>query len=77
MAGLRYACSRADRLAFVAVFLATMLLEVDRDCRPTRPLPVLMVAGTDDPVVRRTGAATLGGFGTMQRRMSVPASFGF
>ena len=45
---------------------------------PARPLPVLMVAGTADPVVRWTGEVELlGGFATLQRRMSVPASFGF
>ena len=78
MMALRYACARADRLASVAVFMATMPLEAERDCRPARPLPVLMVAGTADPVVRWTGEVELlGGFATLQRRMSVPASFGF
>jgi polyhydroxybutyrate depolymerase len=77
MMALRYACSRADRLASVAVFLATMPLEADQDCRPARPLSVLMVAGTDDPVVRWTGEVTLGGIATLQQRMSVPASFAF
>jgi polyhydroxybutyrate depolymerase len=77
MMALRYACSRADRLASVAVFLATMPLEADRDCRPARPLDVLMVAGTADPVVRWTGEVAFGRVVSLQQRMSVPASFGF
>ncbi len=78
MMALRYACARADRLASVAVFLATMPLEAEQECRPARPLPVLMVAGTADPVVRWTGEVSLlGGVGTLQRRMSVPETFGF
>jgi polyhydroxybutyrate depolymerase len=77
MMALRYACSRSDRLASVAVFLATMPLEDDQPCRPARPLPVLMVAGTADPVVRWTGEVALGGAATLQRRMSVPETFDF
>ena len=78
MMALRYACARADRLASVAVFLATMPPEAERDCRPSRPLPVLMVAGTADPVVRWTGEVEMpGGITGLQRRMSVPASFDF
>lgn len=77
MMALRYACARADRLASVAVFMATMPLGAERDCRPARPLPALMVAGTADPLVRWTGEVALGGMATLQRRMSVPASFGF
>jgi poly(3-hydroxybutyrate) depolymerase len=74
---LRYACSRADRIASVAVLLATMPLESDQNCRPARPLNVLMIAGTADPVVRWTGEVTVGGIAILQRRMSVPASFSF
>jgi len=77
MMALRYACSRADRLASVAVFLATMPLEADQECRPTRPLSLLMVAGTDDPVIRWTGEVMLGGMAFLQQRMSVPGSFDF
>lgn len=77
MMALRFACSRADRLASVAVFLATMPLDADQDCRPARPLNILMVAGTADPVVRWTGEVAFGGIVSLQQRMSVPASFDF
>jgi polyhydroxybutyrate depolymerase len=78
MMALRYACARAERLASVAVFLATMPPEAERDCRPARPLPFLLVAGTADPVVRWTGEVALpGGLATLQRRMSVPDTFDF
>ena len=74
---LRYACSRADRLASVAVFMATMPLEAEQECRPVRPLNVLMVAGTADPLMRWTGEVALGGVVILQQRMSVPRSFDF
>jgi polyhydroxybutyrate depolymerase len=77
MMAMRYACARADRVASVAVFLATLPLGAERECRPARPLHVLVVAGTADPVVRWTGEVALGGFGTLQRRMSVPETFEF
>lgn len=78
MMALRYACARADRLASVAVFLATLPPEAERDCRPARPLPVLMVAGTADPLVRWTGEVSLPGSGAaLQQRLSVPETFGF
>jgi polyhydroxybutyrate depolymerase len=77
MMAMRYACARADRLASVAVFLATLPLGAERECRPARPLDILVVAGTADPVVRWTGEVTLGGLGTLQRRMSVPETFDF
>ena len=78
MMALRYACARADRLASVAVFLATMPPGAEKDCRPARPLPVLVVAGTDDPVVRWAGeVSTPGGVAVLQRRMSVPETFAF
>jgi polyhydroxybutyrate depolymerase len=77
MMALRYACLRADRLASVAVFLATMPLEAEQDCRPARPLDFLMVAGTADPVMRWTGEVALGGVVLLQQRMSVPMSFNF
>ena len=77
MMAMHYACQRAGRIASVAVFMATMPLESERECHPARPLNVLMVAGTEDPVVRWTGEVTLGGLATLQQRMSVPESFAF
>jgi polyhydroxybutyrate depolymerase len=77
MMALRYACLRAERIASVAVFLATMPLPQDQPCRPARPLSVLMVAGTADPVMRWNGEVTMAGLAVLQQRLSVPDSFAF
>lgn len=77
MMALHYACARAQRLSSVAVFLATMPPDAERTCHPARPLNILMVAGTADPVVRWTGEVALGGLATLQQRLSVPDSFAF
>jgi polyhydroxybutyrate depolymerase len=73
MMALRYACLRAERLASVAVLMAT--LPPDQPCRPARPLNLLMLSGTADPVTRWSGEVAFAGFATLQRRLSVPASF--
>jgi polyhydroxybutyrate depolymerase len=77
MMALRYACLRAERLASVAVFMATMPPEDAQPCHPGRPLNLLMMAGTADPVVRWSGEVTFAGLATLQQRMSVPESFDF
>jgi polyhydroxybutyrate depolymerase len=77
MMAARYACLRAGRIASLAMFKATMPPAADPPCRPSRPLPVMLVAGTEDPVVRWDGTVVLGGAVTLQRRRSVPDSFAF
>lgn len=77
MMALRYACLRAERLASVTVFFATMALEDAEACRPLRPIGISFVAGTADPVLRWSGEATFAGLAVLQHRMSVPASFDF
>lgn len=75
MMAAHYACLRAGRLASLALFKATMPPAEEAPCRPARPLPVMLVAGTEDPVVRWDGRIVLGGAFTLQRRQSVPESF--
>lgn len=77
MMALRYACARAERIASVAVFLATMPPDAEARCRPSRPLDVVMVAGTADQISRWTGEVTFAGAFVLQQRLSVPASFAF
>jgi polyhydroxybutyrate depolymerase len=75
MMALRYACLRAERLASVAVLMATLPRAEEQPCRPARPLSLLMMAGTADPVTRWTGEVAFAGIATLQQRMSVPESF--
>ncbi|MGG5820129.1 alpha/beta hydrolase family esterase [Falsiroseomonas sp. HW251] len=74
MLALRYACLRAGRLASLLVIAATQAAE---PCAPARPLPVLIAAGTDDPVVRWDGGVMFGPFGELERRMAVPEGFAY
>jgi polyhydroxybutyrate depolymerase len=48
----------------------------DPPCHPAIPLPVLLVAGSADPIVRWNGEVVTGGV-VLQRRRSVPESFAF
>ncbi|MFN7903388.1 MAG: alpha/beta hydrolase family esterase, partial [bacterium] len=49
MMAAHYACQRAERLASLMLFKATMPPASDPPCTPARPLPVMLVAGTEDP----------------------------
>lgn len=77
MMAAHYACLRAGRLASVMLFKATMPPASDPPCTPARPLPVMLVAGTEDPVVQWDGSIVLAGAMILQRRRSIPESFAF
>lgn len=47
----RLACEASTRVAAIAPVAATMGVELAARCSPARPVPVLMVNGTDDPLV--------------------------
>lgn len=53
----KLACTRADRFAAVASVAAA--LPADSACAPSRPTPVMLVAGIDDPVVPYAGGPIL------------------
>lgn len=75
MMAQRYACLRAERIASLMVFKAT--LPVAPSCAPARPLPVLLAAGTDDPIVGWDGQVGFRPLIEVERRLTVPATFGF
>ncbi len=50
---LRAACTTADRIAAIAVVSAA--LPKTMICLPSRPVPALFIAGTEDPVVPYSG----------------------
>ncbi len=47
----RLGCEASTRVAAIAPVVATIGVELAGRCRPTRPVSVLMVNGTDDPLV--------------------------
>lgn len=55
---LRLVCVGAERFAAAAVLTSTMPDLVGSDCRPARPMPVLIVNGTEDRVLPYKGMRT-------------------
>lgn len=53
MMTLRLACEADDTFAAFAAVIAN--LPADLDCRPTRPIPILLMNGTEDPLVPWSG----------------------
>lgn len=52
---LRVACELADRVAAVGVDAATLSAKTAANCHPARPMPVMMIHGTNDPLVPIAG----------------------
>jgi polyhydroxybutyrate depolymerase len=75
MMAFAYACRRAGRLASLVVFKATMPADAALTCRPDRPLPVLIAAGTEDGIVRWDGRVVLAGLVELTRRLPVEEGF--
>jgi polyhydroxybutyrate depolymerase len=55
MMTLRLACERTDRIAAVAAVIASQPWPQAAACRPSRPLPVLIMNGTADPMMPWAG----------------------
>ncbi len=51
----RLGCQLSDRIAGIAPVAATLSEDLAADCAPLRPLPVMMVNGTADPLVPYDG----------------------
>lgn len=52
---MRMACEAAGQIVGIAAVTATMPAEIGTRCRPARPVPVLVINGTDDPLVPYQG----------------------
>lgn len=57
------ACRAAERFAAVAPVAGSMPENLAADCRPARPVPVLMINGTEDKLVHWDGGDVTGPFG--------------
>jgi polyhydroxybutyrate depolymerase len=51
----RLACDLSDRIAAIASVAATMPKPLVAECRPSRPISVLYIQGTEDPLVPING----------------------
>ena len=70
----RLACDLADRIAAVASVAATMPDTLVPVCKPSRPISVLFIQGTKDPLVHIEGGAVAGTHG---RNVSLAAATSF
>lgn len=60
MMAQRMACEYADRVAAVATVAGTLPAELMGKCKPSRPMPVMVIHGTEDPIVPWGGGAVAG-----------------
>ena len=58
---LRLACEASDLFAAVAPVIASFPVPYEAQCRPSRPVPVLMVNGTDDRLIQWRGGSIFKG----------------
>jgi polyhydroxybutyrate depolymerase len=49
------ACALSDRIAAVAPTIAAMTDHQIEDCHPSRPIPIMLIAGTNDNVLKYDG----------------------
>jgi len=74
---LHLACVMADRLAGVAVVGATLPRPLEQGCKPARPLPMLILNGTEDKISPWDGAPVKTTRGMSAARMSTPQTAEF
>jgi polyhydroxybutyrate depolymerase len=55
MMSLRLACEAADLFAGVGAVAANMPKALADDCRPSAPVPVIVINGTEDPIIPYRG----------------------
>ena len=69
----RLGCERAEVFAAIAPVIGSMAAPIAAHCRPSRPLPVLMINGTDDQLVPWNGDAVRFGKRELGKILSIPA----
>jgi polyhydroxybutyrate depolymerase len=60
MMAQRLACEQTERFAGIATVAGGMSSGLAATCKPVHPLPVLVIHGTDDPIVPWAGGAIAG-----------------
>lgn len=53
----RFMCEHADKIAGAAAVIANMPKEIRAGCQPERPVPFMLINGTEDPLVPYNGGA--------------------
>lgn len=73
----RLACELSDRIAAIAPVAAPMGEVLSQRCSPTKPMPVLFIHGTEDPLVPWEGGDVGGFLGKRGRALSVSETVSF
>jgi polyhydroxybutyrate depolymerase len=73
MMTLRLVCEAADLIAAAAAIIASLPAELAAGCKPSRPVPVLLMNGTADPLVPYAGGS-VGYFGRRGDVLSTDAT---
>ena len=76
MMAQRLACEQAERIAGIATVAGGLPEPLLATCKPVRPLPVLVIHGTDDPIVPWAGGA-VAGFEDFGKVLSARETAGF
>jgi polyhydroxybutyrate depolymerase len=69
MMAFRLACDAADRIAGIATVAANLPARMEYRCRPAKPIGVLMINGTNDPMVPFRGGDVRSGLKRLGRVM--------
>jgi polyhydroxybutyrate depolymerase len=73
----RLACKAADVFAAAAAVMGTMPQEIASNCAPSLPMPMLMIHGTEDPIVPYNAEEVFAGPGMTLRQLSMPDTVAF
>ena len=76
MMAQRMACEHSDRVAAIATVAGTMPAGMATVCKPSRPVPVMVIHGTKDPIVPWGGGA-VAGFAEFGQVVSAAETFRF
>ncbi len=60
MMAQRMACEHADRVAGIASVAGSLPEQLAAKCKPLQPVPVILIHGTEDPIVPWQGGAVAG-----------------
>lgn len=73
----RLACELTDRITAIAPVIGSIAENIAARCLPTRPIPVLMINGTNDPMVPWEGEYVRFGRKKLGKILSIPETVNF
>jgi len=73
----RLACELTDRITAIAPVIGSIAENIAARCPPTRPIPVLMINGTNDPMVPWEGQYVRFGRKNLGKILSIPDTVNF